>query len=127
MVTSSMITAVGRLRTILLVRTLAILPLLFLIPPFGFSPVLLGYNPLRINAALWRDDQVITRIRSLTTYPSTPLTCHHFVPPTVRFTISSPPRACIRYSAASSQHDMGIRTRTTRTHGGEGVRVLAKD
>lgn len=33
----------------------------------------------------------------------------------------------MRCSAASSQHDIGTTTRTTRTHGGDGVLVFAND
>jgi hypothetical protein len=47
------------------------------------------------------------------TYPRIPRTCHHFVPPTTSFMTCSPRNALIRYTAASSQDDMGITRRTT--------------
>ena len=50
-IVSSVAAAIGRPRTILLSRSSAILLLVLFLGPFsGFPPVLLGYNPLRINS-----------------------------------------------------------------------------
>lgn len=58
------------------------------------------------------------------TYPLTPLTCHHFTPPTSCRQNSSPPRTWMRCVAAWSHDDIGTHILTTFTHGGDGVRAF---
>ena len=101
------------------------------VPFLGLLPILLSSNPFAINTVTTIKAPVnITKYHKPSvwqlsfTHPDTPRTCHHFVPPTIFFVISSPPKALMRYLAASSQQDIGTHSLTTWTHGGEGVRML---
>lgn len=110
---------------LLLLRVFRVL--LFFLLLLSFLPVFLSNDPLRVDAVTINRKYLARDKCACDAYPSKPLTCHHLVPPTVRLTFSSPPRTLMSWVAASSQLDVGIETRTTRTQGGEGVRVLAND
>ncbi len=95
-----------------------------LFPLFRVFPVLVRVYPLPINTVLTSEHSVTLFIAK--THPLRPRTCHHFTPPTILLATSSPPKAFVSSLAASSQQDMGTRTRITSTHGGEGVRVFPR-
>ena len=97
----------------------------FFLPPLGLLEIFLHHHPLCIDTVRIRVYfSVCGSCKILESHPLSPRTCHHFVPPTTRRVISSPPRASINNVAASSQHDIGTRTRTECVHGELGVRVF---
>ena len=98
------------------------LPLQFM-PPLGFLPIFLSSDPLSVYAVKCIR-KTYTQVAFNVIDPLTPRTCHHFTPPIKRFATSSPPKALIKYEAASSHLDSGTRVLTTCVHGGDGVRVF---